>query len=330
MTNMYDKYGRQIDYIRISVTDRCNSRCIYCMPESGIKCKSADEILSYEEILKIVRAGAQLGIRKVRITGGEPLVRKDITFLIRELANMDGIEDVGLTTNGLLLSENINEIKNAGLKRINVSLDTLDREKYKLITRNDGLERVLEGIDASIKLGFDPVKINVVAMKGLNDDEAEKFAMLTIHKPLHVRFIEFMPISYSGFRRGDLFIPNDAIKNRMENLGVLNEENGSVTGSKYSTYRLEGAKGTVTFISPISKPFCSSCSRLRLTSDGKLRLCLSHSNGLNLKPVLRSNSFVFNDLVEIIRETTNLKPKSHYFNHGGYVPAQTSACQIGG
>lgn len=330
MKELIDQYGRKIDYLRISVTDRCNLRCIYCMPESGIISKKPEEILTYEEILKIVQAAISCGINKIRVTGGEPLVRKNIVCLIDTLAKIKEINDLSLTTNGILLNEYVEDLKKIGLKRINISLDTLNREKYKFITRTDGLNKVLEGINKSLEVGLNPVKINVVLMKGMNDDEIIEFAKLTFSNPLRIRFIEFMPIGNSNSWTKDKFISNNEVKDCCQNLGEIEEQEGTLNANISSSYRFKGAKGTISFISPVSRPFCSKCSRLRLTSDGKLRLCLGSSEEINLISIVRNNQFSPDNLRQVFDFAINSKPKGHYFNLESYVPNQETMCQIGG
>jgi len=357
MKELIDQYGRKINYLRISVTDRCNLRCIYCMPETGIISKKFEEILTYEEILKIVQVGVSLGINKIRITGGEPLVRKNIVYLIGALSKIKGIDDFSLTTNGVLLTEYAKDLKKIGLKRINISLDTLNREKYKFITRTDNLNKVLEGINKSLKLGLKPVKINVVVMKDINNDEIIEFAKLTLKEPLHIRFIEFMPIGPMIQDWRDKFISNNKVKDYCQNLGKLEEIypghiielNKNKNWNSYvinctqtdnrcnnantsisSSYRFKNAKGTISFISPVSKPFCSKCCRLRLSSDGKLRLCLGSPKEINLISLIRSNQFSFDCLKQVFVFAVTLKPKKHCFNSEFYISNQKTMCQIGG
>ncbi len=338
---LIDRYGRRINYLRISVTDRCNLRCIYCMPESGIVCKRQHEILSYEEILKIVQVGLSLGINKIRITGGEPLVRKDIIKFISTLLKLKGIYDLSLTTNGVLLSEYAKDLFRLGLRRINISLDTLDKEKYKIITKTGNLDKVLEGINKAIKFGFEPVKINVVVMKNINEDEVIEFAKLTFKEPLHVRFIEFMPIGQGIISWQDKFISNVQLKQYCESIGELQEIKNFSNSTTSSIYKFRNAKGTISFISPISDPFCSKCCRLRLTSDGKLRLCLGSDKEINLMQIVRnstSEQVCFNKLRQQFLIASYLKPKQHTFNSvfseiftkNAQTKINMTMCEIGG
>lgn len=333
MSNLIDKYGRRINYLRISVTDRCNLRCIYCISKLH-NFRSPDEILDYEEILKVAYVATSCGINKIRITGGEPLIRKNIVYLINALAKMEGINDFSLTTNGTLLSEYLQSLKTAGLKRINISLDSLCRQKYKLITGNDALNKILNGIDKALTLGLNPIKINVVVMKGINDDEIIEFAKLTLTEPLYVRFIELMPLGCEVSFMKERFISNEEVRIRCESLGKLKKiQNISDNGITVS-YRFDNSKGVISFISPISEPFCFKCSRLRLTSDGKLKLCLGTNEEINIKPILRNERESVIQLKQIFDLAVKLKPISHHFHLAiqdkYYEFNKITMCQIGG
>ena len=309
---MVDKYHRNINYLRVSVTDRCNLRCIYCMPAEGITCIRHEEILNYEEILRIIRISTELGIRKVRITGGEPLVRKGIVDFIASLRTIEELDDISMTTNGILLADFAGPLYSAGIRRINVSLDSLNPEKYAKITRLGDINAVLRGIERAREMGFFPIKINIVAIKGFNDDEILDFARLTLETPYHVRFIELMPIGEAGKAIDESFLSNDFIKNRIETLGKLEhiKKNGNGTDGPADVYRLHGGKGEIGFISAISHKFCSTCNRLRLTADGQLRACLLSDEETDLKALLRSGC---SDAVlkETIIETIARKPRQH-------------------
>lgn len=287
---MKDNYNRNIDYLRISVIDRCNLRCIYCMPEEGISnLLPHSEILSYEEILKIVQIGVDVGIKKLRITGGEPLLRKGVVNFIENLAKIDEIRDIGLTTNGVLLKKFAKDLYNAGLKRVNVSLDSLSEDKFRYITRIGNLKEVIEGIEAAYSVGLKPVKINVVVMRSINDDEILNFALWSKEVEYQIRFIEFMPIGPNSWRK-ELFISNDEIKSIIEsNLGKLIPLQMKKSGpAQYFT--LEGAKGLLGFISSMTSHICVKCNRLRLTAEGKLRPCLFSDKEVDLKQILRSGA----------------------------------------
>lgn len=285
-----DGHNRLINYLRFSITDRCNLRCQYCMPKEGVSLYGPDEILRYEEIIQIVKLAVSRGISKVRLTGGEPLVRKDVVSLIRQLAALPGLQDLSMTTNGLLLEEFASSLYQAGLKRVNISMDSLDAEKYRQITRGGDLRRVWAGIESAQRLGFSPIKINVVAIAGFNEGEILDFARLTLHHPWQVRFIEYMPIGQNNSWRSEQFLTAQAIRECIESyhaLHPLETEEQSHNGPA-RLYKIVGAQGELGFISPISEHFCHACNRLRITADGKLKTCLFSVSEVDLKAVLRS------------------------------------------
>jgi cyclic pyranopterin phosphate synthase len=325
MTGPFDSFGRSINYLRISVTDRCNLRCIYCMPPEGVPQMAHSEILSYEEIRTVVRAAAELGISKIRLTGGEPLVRAELPKLVRMLSQIGGIEELSLTTNGTFLKKHALELKQAGLSRVNVSLDTLKSDKFRYITRLGKLKDVLEGIEAAKKVGFDPVKINTVVMRGINDDEILDFARMTYEDKWHVRFIELMP-----FKGAAEFVPSIELRQHISLLGKL-EPCASITGNGPAMYyRLAGAKGTIGFISPLSEPsFCSWCNRMRLTPDGGLRPCLLGEDEIDLKMPLRNNASM-EELKRLIMKAVASKPEHHYLEGGNVRLVNRKMSQIGG
>ena len=264
---MLDKYGRDINYLRISLTDRCNLRCVYCMPEEGVEKACHEDVLRYEEIIKIVQTAAKLGIKKIRYTGGEPLILRNIDQLIYETSIIPGIEDIAITTNGISLLEKADELKKAGLKRVNISLDTLKEDKYKMITRGGELKKVLSAIEKCISIGLTPVKINTVLLKGINDDEIEDLINLTKDMPVNIRFIELMPIGEGEKLYSDNFISNDEVIESLTGLIPMVSKEGSTA----KLYTKKGYKGTIGFISPLSCKFCSSCNRIRLTSVGTIK-----------------------------------------------------------
>jgi cyclic pyranopterin phosphate synthase len=325
MTGPLDSFGRSIDYLRISVTDRCNLRCIYCMPPEGVPQMSHSEILSYEEIRAVVQAAAQLGINKIRLTGGEPLVRADFPVLVKMLSQIEGIIELSLTTNGALLKNYAQALKQAGLFRVNVSLDTLRASRFQHITRLGRLKDVLEGISAAKKAGFDPVKINTVVMRGINDDEILDFARMTYREGWHVRFIELMP-----FKRVAESVPSVELRQHISSLGRL-EPCMSITGNGPATYyRLARAKGTIGFISPLSEfSFCSRCNRIRLTPDGKLRPCLLGDDEIDLKMPLRNNASL-EELKHLILKAVASKPEHHHLQGGNVRLVKRKMSQIGG
>lgn len=325
MTGMLDSFGRSINYLRISVTDRCNLRCIYCMPPEGVPQMSHNEVLSYEEIRTIVQAATQLGVNKVRITGGEPLVRAELPNLVGMLSQIEGIEELSLTTNGIILKKHARELKQAGLSRVNVSLDTLKADKFQYITHFGQLKDVLEGIDAAKEAGFYPVKLNTVVMRGINDDEILDFAKMTYEDRWHVRFIELMP-----FKGVAEYVPSVELQQHINLLGKL-ESCTPLTGNGPATYyRLAGATGTIGFISPLTEPsFCSQCNRIRLTPDGRLRPCLLGDNEIDLKTPLRNNA-PMDKLKRLILQAISSKPEHHPFIGENFRLVNRKMSQIGG
>jgi cyclic pyranopterin phosphate synthase len=328
MTGPLDSFGRSINYLRISVTDRCNLRCLYCMPPEGVPQISHSEILSYEEIWTVVRVAAELGIYKIRLTGGEPLVRADSPKLIKMLSQIEGIEELSLTTNGTFLKKYALELKQAGLSRVNVSLDTLKPDKFRYITRLGKLKTVLEGIEAAKEAGFGPVKINTVVMRGINDDEILDFARMTYEDGWHVRFIELMP-----FKGVAEFVPSVELRQHISLLGKLEPcpDSIEITGNGPAMYyRLAGARGTIGFISPLTEPsFCSRCNRMRLTSDGKLRPCLLGEDEIDLKIPLRNNASM-EELKSLILKAVASKPEHHNLEGGNIRLVNRKMSQIGG
>ena len=307
---MLDNNHRVINYLRLSVTDRCNLRCIYCMPEKGIRFMPHSEILTYEEMLHIVRLSIQKGIRKVRLTGGEPLVRKGFISFLERLCKIEGLEEVTLTTNGVLLKSLAADIKDCGISRINVSLDSLRPERFFRITGRDCFKQVWEGIEEAEHMGFNPIKINVVAIKGVNDDEILDFAALTLEKPYNIRFIELMPIGDKNISMDDKFISTKEIFKKIETISMLQPIANNLLDGPAERYVLEGAKGEVGFIGALSNHFCDKCNRLRLTPEGHLRGCLFSDQEIDLKTPLRQEK---KDacLLKLIELAIKNKPKEH-------------------
>lgn len=309
MTGLKDNFFRVIDYLRVSVTDRCNLRCLYCMPPDGVIPSEHKDILTYEEIIRIVEIGAGLGVRKVRLTGGEPLTRKNISFLISSIKKIRGIEDLSLTTNGILLEKYGMEIAEAGLDRVNVSIDSFDPARYGEITRGGSLDAVLRGLSKAEKAGLRPIKINMVPMRGVNDDEVIEFARLTLNSEYHVRFIEFMPSGNNDYWSSDKYIASDELKKTIETISPLTPVRMRKDGpSKY--FRLKGAKGVIGFISALTHHFCKDCNRLRLTSDGKLRPCLFSETKIDLRAALRSGE-PDSEIERLLRLSIEIKPEGH-------------------
>ncbi|MFC1562867.1 GTP 3',8-cyclase MoaA, partial [candidate division KSB1 bacterium] len=305
-----DNFGRTIDSLRVSVTDRCNLRCLYCMPEDGLKLKNKEEILSIEEIIQITKIFTNLGIKKVRLTGGEPLLRNDLIEIIKKLIEINPIEDLSITTNGTILSDFCLPLKNAGIKRINISLDTLNKKKFGLITRVGKLSKIKKSINRAIETDFSPIKINVVVIKGFNEDEISDFAKLTFEYPLQIRFIEFMPSRNGNFWNLKRFIPESEIRKRCEALGKLFPIEISEGSRSAKVFKYENSIGNIGFISPISDRFCDKCGKVRITADGLLKLCLFSEKGLNLKDSIRKG-IKDTEIEESILSVIKLKPESH-------------------
>jgi cyclic pyranopterin phosphate synthase len=308
MTALRDQWGRSIEYLRISVTDRCNFRCVYCMPREGLQWLPKAEILTYEEITEIVRQLAPLGLRRLRITGGEPTIRPDLESLIRMLRAVPGIEDIALSTNGARLPDMASSLRAAGLDRINMSADSLRPDRITAIARRDlGFDPVAAA-RAAEDAGLSPIKINVVVLRGINDDEVQDFAQLTIERPWHVRFIELMPVGDLRELTWDHVVPSDEVLQRVMALGGLTPDGGPPRGNgpaKY--YRLQGAAGTVGVITPMTHTYCGSCNRVRLTADGRLRTCLYGDHEVNLRDPLRRGEA----LESLFRQALADKPKEH-------------------
>ncbi len=306
---MKDKYGREIDYLRISITDRCNLRCIYCMEEEGNTFFQEEDKLTKEEILKIVSASAKLGVKKIRLTGGEPLVRKDIVELMEGINDIKGIEGIYLTTNGILLEEKLEALKKAGLKGVNISLDSLKEEMFQSLTRLGILKKVLSAIDKCLELGI-KVKLNTVMIKDKNDNEILDFVNLTRSKNIDVRFIELMPIGVGSKFKG---ISNEDILSLIKsNYGDLEEIRRDKDGGPASYIRLKNGKGKIGFISAISNCFCEDCNRIRLTSEGFLKQCLHFNYGIDLKKILR-NGASEEEILNVIKNNIYNKPEKHLF-----------------
>jgi cyclic pyranopterin phosphate synthase len=331
MTHL-DMYDRPINYLRISVTDRCNLRCVYCMPPEGVPWRPHDLILSYEEIELIVHAAAELGINKVRLTGGEPLVRLGIVDLVQRLAAVPGIDELTMTTNGVLLSRYADDLARAGLRRVNVSLDTLRPERFHAVTRLGKIEDVLAGMDAAHRAGLRPVKINAVILRGMNDDEVVEFAQRTVAEEWHVRFIEWMPVGseqLAGQSWNAGVVTADEMRSKIEaQLGQLLPAKTTTGNGPARYYRLPGAVGTIGFITPVSDHFCFQCNRLRLTADGQLRPCLLSDAEIDLRRALRQGADVA-QIKGLIFQAIRSKPLQHHLDECQH-PGRRVMSQIGG
>ncbi|UCG80374.1 MAG: GTP 3',8-cyclase MoaA [Desulfobacterales bacterium] len=306
-----DDYNREITYLRVSVIDRCNLRCIYCQPVKNLKLLHHADILTYEEILRVVEAATQMGISKVRVTGGEPLIRRNLLNFLFRLCRMPGLNEVSITTNGVLLKQKAKAIFDAGVRRLNVSLDTLNPLKYAKITGRPCFEDVWGGLEAAEAIGFSPIKLNVVAMRGVNDNEFRRFAELSVRKPYHVRFIEYMPVGLDSQWKPEKYISSDEIKCKLESFGTLHKIPRSPCDGPAERYRFESARGEIGFISALSHHFCPSCNRLRLLSDGKLRPCLFSDEEVDIKTALRSGCSQ-EDIKALFHEAISRKPERHH------------------
>ncbi len=319
---MKDSFGREISYMRISVTDRCNMRCKYCMPEEGVENLGHDKILSFENIERIVRAAVALGITKYRLTGGEPLARKGIVSLIERLAKIEGVEALAMTTNGTLLEDQAEALKKAGLDRVNISIDSLKYDKYEEITRGGDLDAAFAGVNAALRVGLTPLKLNVVAMAGFNDNEILDFVQLSINHPIDIRFIELMPIGQAGKNNGYRYLSSDEIKMKLPGLIRLDKQDGVA-----DIYKYPEALGSIGFISPMSHQFCGSCNKIRLTAEGKLKPCLHTDEEIDLKEILNMDDDEL--LKDAIRNAILRKGDKHHLNDGAK-PVDRSMSQIGG
>jgi cyclic pyranopterin phosphate synthase len=309
-SSIVDKHGRNVDYLRISVTDLCNFRCLYCMPPEGIRRLGHDEVLRFEEICRIARVAAALGVTTLRLTGGEPLVRHGIVDLVGMLSQVEGIERLAMTTNASRLAEMASELHSAGLDRVNVSLDTVDADKFEKITRGGSLRDVLKGIETALDTGFGQVKLNVVAMKGINDAEFVELALMARRYPVDVRFIEYMPVGRGVAVEPWRFVPASAIRSQLDKtlaLQPVEEERGA---GPARMFRMEGGQGYIGFIASVSEPFCGNCNRLRLSADGRLIACLFDAGEVNLKTALRDGA-TDERLAAMFTEVANMKPLVH-------------------
>jgi cyclic pyranopterin phosphate synthase len=326
---LVDSWGRRIESIRVSVTDKCNFRCTYCMPADGLEWLARDEILTFEEIQRLVRVLARMGVREVRLTGGEPLVRRDLPTLVGMLAEIPGVEDLSLTTNGILLDRLAEPLVAAGLRRLNVSLDSLSHVRFAEITRRDALDRVLAGLaEAERYPELRPLKINCVAMRGITEEEVPALAELARRKPYVVRFIEFMPLDADESWRADDVLSGAEIRALIEERWPL-VELPAKPSSTARRFRFADGAGEVGFVSPVSEPFCSTCDRIRLTADGRLRTCLFSRREWDLKTPLRDGASD-DELTARLRLAVRHKELKHRINEPGFVRASRSMSQIGG
>lgn len=326
---MKDRYGREINYLRISLTDRCNLRCVYCMPMHGLTFVPNEELLSAAELESVVRAAVDVGFNKIRLTGGEPTLRQDIVDIVRRLTNLAGVEQLVMTTNGYRLPYIAEDLARAGLKRVNIHVDSLNRETIAKIMRLGAYEKAWAGIKAAEKAGLTPIKLNAVIARGYNDEGAVELAQLTLTKPWQIRYIELMPFGGPTEIQLEHYVPSDEIKSQIENeLGPLFELNEGTLDGETRVYRFAGAEGTVGFISPVSNPYCDDCNRMRLTADGRMRLCLLSDKEINFREPLR-NGGTHRDLVALFERAIRAKPVGHQLKQGIYAENRTMS-QIGG
>lgn len=325
---LVDTNNRKLNYLRVSITDRCNLKCIYCVPYDLIPKLTHKEILSYEEILRIVRVGIKLGISKVRITGGEPLVRRGVDDFLKQLTAIEGLSDVSLTTNGVLLENHLDKIRSAGINRINVSLDTLNKNKFLKITGYDFFDRVWEGIQRAEKMGFDPIKLNVVPLKGINDDELVQMARLSHTHRFHIRFIEYMPMGNNRVKKGSHMLAPE-IKRHVDPAGELIPVKRGMNDGPAERFKFKSAAGEIGFIRPISHHFCSTCNRLRLTASGWLRPCLLSDDQMDIKTLLRKKGSD-GDIKKIFLQAVKQKPLEHHLCEDQDTGVAAQMCAIGG
>jgi cyclic pyranopterin phosphate synthase len=327
-TPALDSFNRRIDYLRISLTDRCNFRCVYCMPAVGMQFMPRPELLTNEELLVVVQAAARAGFRKIRLTGGEPSLRTDLVELVRAIKAVPGIEHMAMTTNGLRLVKQAQLLKDAGLDRVNISIDTLDPVKFRQMTRGGKLETVWEGIQEADRVGLRPIKLNAVVVRGLNETEVPQLAALTINNPWEFRFIEVMPLT------GIADVAQDGVVKTAELIAMLEqhygqlEDLGLAPSDSAHRYRLPGARGKIGFISSVSDPFCATCNRMRLTADGRLHLCLLRDDEVDLRAALRAGASV-EQIEQLVRHAVHVKPWGHGLPDG-VLPTLRGMSELGG
>lgn len=328
MDRLTDEFARTVDYLRVSVTDRCNLKCVYCRPAGASKPFGEGELLTFEEIERVVRIAAGLGVRKVRLTGGEPLMRGGLPRLVESLRRVQGIEEITLTTNGTLLRHHAHSLASAGLRRVNVSLDSLSPRKFREIRKGGEVHGVIEGIRAAGEAGLSPVKINMVPIRGVNDGEIEGFAQLTMRTTYHVRFIELMPVGSGSFWSREKCVPVDEMIRRVSAMAPLLPVDSSDSGPARN-FRFAGGRGLLGFISPISHRFCASCNRLRLTSNGKIRPCLFSGVEVDLRWALRSKASD-RDIQGLFKRAVTMKPRGHSIESGNRLDLPQAMSRVGG
>lgn len=327
---LIDSFGRVHTNLRISVTDRCNIRCFYCMPAENVQFMNRRELLTFEEIERFARVAASLGIDKIRLTGGEPLVRHELDVLVRKLAAIPGIQDLGITTNGILLADQAQALYDAGLRRINVSLDALDPVKFKEITRRDGYEKVIAGIRAAQAVGFHPVKINAVSIRGLTEDEIVPFGRFARETGVELRFIEFMPLDAdNAWEREKVLFAHEIIEKLSAEIMPLTPCGRPTPGTPATDFQFEDGVGRIGFIASVSQPFCMSCNRFRITADGKLRNCLFSLEETDIKSLIRDGG-ADDEIAQAIRDSVAAKKEGHEINTARFIQPTRPMYSIGG
>ncbi|WP_437185032.1 GTP 3',8-cyclase MoaA [Planctomicrobium sp. SH668] len=327
---LLDSFSRRHTHLRISVTDRCNIRCFYCMPAGPVDFMERQELLNFHEIERFVRLMVSLGVNKIRLTGGEPLVRKDLPSLVESISRIDGVVDIGLTTNGILLADQAESLYQAGLRRLNVSLDALDPVKFKEITRRDGYERVLEGIEAAQKVGFRKIKLNAVAIRGMTETEIVPFGWFARETGCQVRFIEYMPLdAESRWEREKVLLASEIQEILTREIQPLVAVNSSDPVAPAAEFRFQDGLGEIGFIPSVSEPFCDRCNRFRLTADGKLRSCLFSLEEFDIRDLMRSGGSD-SAIVEVVRDAISRKWSGHHINHPDFVQPVRTMHSIGG
>jgi cyclic pyranopterin phosphate synthase len=327
---LFDNLGRVHTSLRISVTDRCNIRCFYCMPEENVRFRPRHELLSFEEITRLTRVMASLGINKLRLTGGEPLVRAELPKLVEQLAAVPGIEEIAMTTNGILLAEQARALKDAGLTRVNISLDALTEETFRRISRRDGLDRVLAGIHAAKEVGFAPLRLNTVAIKGITEPEIPALAKFARTEGMELRFIEFMPLDADEHWDNSQVLTGEEIRRSIEEaIGPLEAAERPDASQPAMDFNYADGQGSVGFINPVSQPFCGDCNRLRVTAEGQLRNCLFSTVEWDARALLRANS-TDAELAQLIRDCVRAKKPGHGIDSAEFVRPQRAMYQIGG
>lgn len=330
MSSLIDTFGRSHNNLRISVTDRCNIRCFYCMPAENVQFMDRGQLLSFEEIERFVRIVAPLGVNKIRLTGGEPLVRRDLDQLVRQLVQVPGIKDIGMTTNGILFGEQAQQLFDAGLRRVNISLDALDPVKFKEITRREGYEKVVESIHIAKDVGFDPVKVNAVSIRNMTEDQIVPFGRFARETGVEIRFIEFMPLDAdNAWERDKVLFASEILEKLSAEIGPLVPSGDQDPSAPATDYQFEDGIGRIGFIASVSQPFCMNCNRFRITADGKMRNCLFSLDETDIKALIRSNA-PDSEIEAAVRQSIHEKGEGHQINSAQFVQPDRPMYSIGG